>query len=476
MDKDVSLRVDQIADLAYYIRYPKCMNLSEPGTGKTPSVVVMQYHLWISQQIGTAWVMPKRLLDKNKREILRFTHFKDEDVVILDGTRKQVDKLLASGAKVFLMSFRRWTLDWQNLPDYVKAVHIDEYHKGFKSPNSAATQALFKSFRKNRMQHFLPMTGTLISGRLDSAYSAIHVIEPRYYASYESFLGQHAIKDLNGKIIGWRNHKKLAEIFGRHGIRRLFKDIHGEQEVVYHTEVVEMAPKQRDLYDKFHEEAVLELENFFVDGTQPGVSFIRARQIMEHPSNFPDLTDPGKFLDILDGDITAKEELLEIHLEDHVNTGKPLLIFSALVPQQKAVEKLLARYGMSYGVINGGMSLKASSKVDTDFQEGLINTVLCSPACADVGFNWQFCGGQEVDHIIFMTTDYLDTTILQAVQRAIRQNRSTPLRVNVMEYANSIDQHILNIAYRKSVEANKVDPTRPILQLSRFEKEYEQSS
>ncbi len=471
MDSSVSLRPDQIADLAYYIAHPKCMNLSEPGTGKTPSVVVMQYVLWSQHGVGTAFVMPKRLLDKNRREILRFTDFQEKDVIIVDGSAAKVQKQLASGAKVFLMGFRRFTLCWKQLPDYVKALHIDEFHKGFKNADSSASQAMF-AFMKHRGKWFLPMTGTLISGQLSSAYPAIHVIEPNYYLSFKSFLKQHAIYDLNDKIIGWRNHKKLAEIFGRHGIRRLFKDIHGEQEVVIHPEVVSMTKRQREMYDEFHEAAVLELDKFFLDGTQPGVGFTRARQLMEHPNHFPDLTNPGQYIDIMPGETPGKEELLDIHLEDHLNDGKPLIIFSAMRPQQARVEKMLQDRGFRYGVINGSMSQKQSNQVDMDFQAGRIQIVLCSPACADVGFNWMHCGQQEVDHIIFMTTDYLDTTFLQAMQRAIRGKRSTPLRVNVMEYADSLDQHVLRICYDKSVEANKVDPTRPILQLSRYEKDY----
>lgn len=470
MDPDVSLRVDQIADLAYYIANPKCLNLSEPGSGKTPSVVVMQWVMWNTLEIGTAWIMPKSLLFKNKREILRFTNFEDADVAILEGTPSQIRKTLQGPAKIFLMSFRRWTISWRHLPKFVKACHVDEFHKGFKSPDSQACQALFAAFRYDRFTYFLPMTGTLISGRLDSAYAAIHVVESGYYPSYTSFKNYHALYDFSDKIIGWKNHAKLAEIFRRHGIRRLFKDIHGEQEIVLQTEVVEMNSKQRDMYDEFHEKAVLELEKFFLDGTQPGVAFIRARQLMEHPNHFPDLTGETHYIDIMPGETPAKEDALEIHLEDHKVLKKPLIIFSAMRPQQTRVELLLKKWGLRYGVLNG--STKDRDSIDLAVANGDLDVVLATPAVADVGYNWQFWGGVEIDHIIFMTSDYLDTTILQAIQRAIRQNRTHPLRVTFMEYADSLDQLILNIAYKKSVDANKVDPTRPILQLSRYEKDY----
>lgn len=467
-----TLREDQVADLAFYIMHKKCGNLSDPGAGKTPSVVAYLWYLWTEHKVGSAWVMPKRLLDKNFREILRFTDFTEDDIVILDGTRKQVEKQLASGAKVFLMGFRRWALSWRQLPSYVKAVPVDEFHKGFKSANSQTTLALFQAFDTGRMEYFLPMTGTLVSGKLSSAYPAIRIIEPRYYPSAEAFEWQHAIKDIDGKIIGWKNHEKLSAILGRHFIRRTFESIHGRQDPVIIPEVVKMSPRQRELYDEFHEKAVLDLERFFLDGTQPGMAFLRARQLMEHPNRFPDLSNPGQFIDVLPGELPGKLELLDIHLDDHENTGAPLIIYTSMIPQQMQIADVLQKRGVRYGVINGALSLKESDRIAKDFEEGRLDVMLSSEQCADVGFNWQFIGDRELDHIIFMTMGYLDTTFLQAVQRAIRGKRGSPLRVSVFEYEDSIDQHVFGIVYKKSVDAHKVDATRPILQLSGAEKDY----
>ncbi|RWB08739.1 MAG: hypothetical protein EOQ39_19000 [Mesorhizobium sp.] len=466
-----TLRDDQVADLSFYMRDKRVMNLSDPGAGKTPSVVVFQWYLWSQLQVGSCWAMPKRLLKKNKREIHRFTSFKDEDVVIVDGTPKQVAAQLASGAKVFLMGFRRFTLSWKQMPAFVKALQVDEFHMGFKNANSAATLALFDAM-KFHFEYFLPMTGTIIDGKLSSAYPAIHIIEPRYYPSAEAFDYQHAIKDYDGKIIGWQGHDKLAAIFGRHAIRRTFASIFGEQEVVYIPEVVAMNDRQRMMYDTFHDEALLELEKFYLDGTQPGVAFLRARQLMEHPNEFPDLTSPGKFIDIMAGEVPGKEDLFQIHLEDHINTGKPLITFSSMVPQQRRLATMLDKAGRRYAVINGSTSMKEGNEADLAFQNGELDDIICSPLCAAVGFNWQWCGKQELDHMIFTAMDFRDTAFAQGVARAVRGKRKTPLRVSILEYEDSLDQHVLGIIYRKSLDAHKVDPTKPILQLSGYQKDY----
>jgi hypothetical protein len=320
------------------------------------------------------------------------------------------------------------------------------------------------------------MTGTLVNGRLDTAYPSIHVIEPRYYPSYWAFKNYHGIEDADGKIIGWKNHHELSQIFARHAIRRTFEQVYGPESKVVLTEVVKMNERQRELYDEFGSTAMLELDQFYIDGTLPGVAFIRARQIMEHPNEFPNLVEKGKFIDIMPGETPAKEDLLEVHLEDHRRTKKPLVIFSALLPQHRRINALCEKIGLRAAMINSTVSDSKRAAADVAFRNGTLDAAICSPACTAVGFNWQLSGGKEVDHMIFISLDFMDATFLQAYRRAMRGVRKTPLRITVMEYEDSLDQRIFEIVREKSVEANKVDPTRPKVDLSRGSLQQEENA
>jgi hypothetical protein len=444
---------------------PKCLFLHDPGVGKTPPVCVMQQHLWQDHQAGTVWSMPKALLNKNYDEILRFTDLTSEDVVIVDGTPKKVKAAIESSAKVRLMGFDRFARCWKDQPSFVQAHHVDEIHMGFGGAESGRTQEFLEAGRK--WPWFIGMTGTLVNGRLDTCWPAIHVIEPRYYGSYKSFYHYHAFVDDLGEFLGWRNHAKLSKILSIHGIRRTFEMVHGPEAKVQFTEVVDMAPRQRELYDQFEKQAFLELEKFFIDGTQPGVSFIRARQIMEHPNEFPDLTADGEFVDILGGEAPAKEQAIEVHFSDHVRTGKPVIVFASMKPQQRRIVALAERMGMTVALMNGDTSTKRRGEIDEAFRAGLIQVLVCSPAVASVGFNWQFWGDQEVDHMIFASLDFKDTSFFQAYRRAMREKRRTPLRITILEYLNSLDQRVFEINRQKAADAHLVDPTRQKLELSR---------
>ncbi|MFO7855855.1 MAG: DEAD/DEAH box helicase family protein [Paracoccaceae bacterium] len=142
--KDVpELRPYQIAHLAFYIREKRCLDLSDPGTGKTPPACVYAQYLWQHERKRVVMTMPKSLLNKNRQEMLRFTQFEDHEVVVVDGTAKQRMKAIADPRHVvFLMGFQAFAKHWQDLaaahgPGW--AVIADEVHMGFGGSTSQRT-------------------------------------------------------------------------------------------------------------------------------------------------------------------------------------------------------------------------------------------------------------------------------------------------------------------------------------------------
>jgi hypothetical protein len=462
MDPNVTLRPDQIEDLATLIVNRRHGLGHEPACGKTPTVCALQWYLANEKNEYSAWVMPKSLLQKNKRELLRFTHFTPADLCILESEDQIADQ------KVFLMTFERFRRSGKKLPDRVRNFAGDEFHMGYKGGTSKRSIEMLDWVRR-RDAGFTPMTGTLIDGKIEAAYPAIHAIEPRYYGNYQAFMNYHVVQDiLTGQRIGVRNEDKLRTILKTHFIWRTFEQTYGKEAKLVVTEEVDMNPRQRGIYDELEAEAIVELERFFIDGTLPGVALIRARQIMEHPNQFPNLAGSG-FVDICPGERSAKEERCEIHLTDAYERGKPIVIFAALKPQQRELFALAQKVGLRTGLINSDTSGQERDRIDLAFQAGELQSIICSPACAGVGFNWQYWGDKEVDHIVMASLDFLDTSFIQAYRRFIRGKRATPLRITVLSYCKSLDQHLFNVLHTKSKEANRFDGVRQILNLNKSE-------
>ena len=453
-----TLRKDQIEDLGYFLNHPKALFLSEPGTGKTPVVNVLQRALWDEQNIASVWPMPDKLLEKNREEAFRFGQWQHEDDVVI--VKKPSD--LQKPARVFLMTFARFRLSWDALPERVKAFQSDEHHKGFGGHESGQTRAMY-AFMQKQGEWFLPMTGTLYNGKPDTCYPPLQVIEPRYYGNYDSFKAHHHVIDIfSGKVCGYRHQDHLQKLLDLHSRRRLWKDIHGDHKPVVQIEQATMEPEQREMYDELREKALLELDRFFVDGTLPGVNFIRARQIMEHPNFFPDLTRPGETVDIIPGRRPGKLDLLDLHFENAAANRKPLVVYATQIPQQEQIFELARTYSPKIALLNGQTK---DRDIDAKFRRGEVEWIVASPLVADAGYNWQWCGDTEVDHAIFASLDFRDTTFIQAYRRFMREARKSALRLTVLKYRNSLDDRIAYLVNKKSREAHLVDPSREVLEL-----------
>lgn len=469
-EASVSLRPEQMGDLVSYIQHRRFMNLSEPGTGKTPSVCMMQYFRWSKEGRRTIWIMPKSLLKKNQDESVRFTGFRRDEVVIVDGSPKVVEALLKTDAKVWLMGPRRFAMLHQAnaLPPH-DAIDVDEIHMCFSGGSSGQTRAFINAVGK--VKDVIIMTGTLVNGRLDTVWPAIHAIEPRYYPlGYKDFLRTHAVCDDYGRPIYWIRAERVGQILLKHGVRRTFKDVFGDQPIVLQLDRVDMHPKQREMYDEFEATAVLELEDAMIDGTAPGVALIRARQIMEHPNKFPDPQMDGQFIDLMPNELPSKLERLLVHAEDHSENKTPFIVFSSLRPQQRQVAELLKGLGLSVGLLDGETSAPQRADIDEKFRAGKIQCLVASPKVASVGFNWQFWGPNktEVDHVIFLSLGYMDSDFIQAYRRCVRETRRTPLRVSVMAYKDSLDRKMMAILENKSRMAQRADATREVLEFTKL--------
>jgi hypothetical protein len=524
------LREKQIEQLAFYIANPKCLDLSDPGTGKTPPCCVYAYYMHAREGKRTLWSMPKSLLKKNRKEMLRFTEFKPGEVEIMrtdranmtrdwtgatiestrrlrgfecvDGTntveirdqrgnirivddkgevlhkgvkgsetftvtpkrgpdgapmkcvvdapekfKDLIQDAADRGVRVLLCTFAFMSEHWERvlkaMPD-IDLLLVDELHMGYGGPESKQTESFY--YVNQHVSRFVGMTGTLINGRLDNAFPALHVIEPRYYGSYKGFIFEHcAVMDDYGRVTVWKHEPKLRDIIERHSIRRTFEEVYGKEDVVFFTEEIEMGEEMRDHYDEFHEQAMLELDDGrILDGSMPGVALIRARQIMAHPETMFD--DGPKW--------TEKDERLRVHLSG----GKKTLIFAALQPEQERIKRLCEDLGLRVALINANVSGPARERIDEAAQRHELDVIVASGPTAAVGFNWEM-----FDLVIFASIDYMDVNILQAYRRASRGTRTKTLHVVFLRYENSCESKIFLIVRKKSQLANRVDPTRPVL-------------
>ena len=449
-----ALRPYQVDDLAVAIANDRSFNFSEPGTGKTPVFCALAWYYWSKRGKKTIIVQPNHLRDKNRLEVLRFSGFKDNEVKVIErvdeylGPRKRlgnpdahpdtgyINYLSNPDIKVFVVGFTFLKNNWEELVEYhpeVDLVVIDEGHEGYKTYNSKASVELYRLM--DRTKGFYYCTGTPIDGRLDSCFTAIHIVCPQYYGSYLGFQAQHAgFIDDYGKVLFWQNEEKVTEIFNRHGVIHTWEEVHGKEK--RHVEIVddlEMSPQMREAYVEFEEMACVELDGMFLDGSNPGVATMRARQIINCPHIF----------DIKER--TPKQQYLEGVAQ------KGMVVFGSMPEEVEANAEILREQGLRVGVMHGGVSHAKRVEIDEQYRSGELDAICATPAVAATGWNWQ-----RTKIIVFTSLSYSDSNVEQAIKRGEREARDEHLMILFLEYAKSVDQKVRKIVVKKEQLAETV--------------------
>lgn len=432
----------QIQDLAWFMNNPRGCNFSDPGTGKTPVTCKWFEWLWKYKGIKGVFSGPKSLLQKNYNEFFDFTDFAPHEIQVVDGTPKERARQMANkDAKVLIMGYKRFTDDWRTLKEYhpeLKAHAVDEWHLGFKTNEAERTMQLYRAMRD--MPYLMPMTGSPIDGGLHTVYPLLRLVAPQYYPSYQTFVRQHGLVDPTyGSVVAWRGHDKIRTLLDRHSLRRTFEEVHGDEFPFITAEPCKQFNAQQKAYDEMHETGMTELEDDFLVATEGGVNSLRCRQLLAHPETFG-ITGPN-----------GRDAALKDHLLNHKRDKKPLIIYSAFIPEQERVAQMCRDIGLTVQVLNSNHN---NANIDAEFRAGKYQVVVASPMKASVGFNWP-----HVDHVIFLSLDYSDTNFTQAFKRAIRGKRGTKLLVTILFYPHTIERKVCSIIDDKSRTANKVDET-----------------
>lgn len=450
----LSLRDYQNKHLGFLLNNKRAMDLSDAGTGKSPTAALWVYQHTLDGRV--LWVMPKALLVKNYQELLLWSNLEPHQVMLVDGTKQQREKQFSNrDVKVFLIGFTAFSNNWLELRQrYPDLVHLcgDEWHLGFSTHGEQdyrnpgkyfgpkRTHDLYQFMRKGG--DLLPMTGTFLNGRLNSAYPALSLIDPLVYPSYSNFMQWHALLDEWGKPFMWKNHERLQQIIDQHSVRITYAEAYGEEKREVVVEPCTMSNKQYRAYKDIEYKNITELgEDNFLEAVNEGVAIHRCFEIMQHPEKY------GLPINDLDG----KEAHIETYLQTAKETGEALVIFEKVVSAHPKLVALCEKYGLTAAALNGDVSID-KGKVDYEFRNGKIKVLICSPIVAGVGFNWP-----HVDKVIFNSLDWQDTTFIQNYRRFLRGERETPVLIIVLFYQGGLDIKIARKIKSKSEDRTKVE-------------------
>lgn len=436
----LELRKYQMERLGYHLSRDRSLELLPMGRGKTPIMCCYSKIQWDLYKEKSVWVMPTALMEKNRLEIIKWCNFEEDEVVLCNVSKnKRCELYKKQNVKVFLMSGDTYAKEWDLLPKDVNVLVIDEFHSNFSTHTSVRTQRFYASSR--RIKKIKMMTGTIISGRYSSVYPAVAVIEPRHYLTYENFLRTHAVYNRFNQIVGWHNPEKIRKILQMYssGLSDPFEGRKDLKEIIFEKAMFD--PKQKSAYLEMEEDALLELDDKFIDARgSGGVKQMRCRQILCCPESIG-----------LEVKTHGKDEMLQLHLKSALEEKERILIYASFKSEQERIKKVCDSLGVRAAIMNGDVPSTKRGEIDGKFQRHELDVIIGSPKVASMGFNWEF-----VREIIFISLDHSNTDFSQAIGRGDRGSRTRPLLVYIMTYDTKVEKRILTILQRKSAELKKV--------------------
>jgi len=441
----MELREYQKQDLEFHLSRDRSANLSEAGTGKSPTFSRYIFTRYMIDGSKTVLICPGGIMKKNQEDVCEWCGWSEDEVVIVKGDKKKrLQTYKKQEIKCFIISADTFGKEWQILLENQPKLNccvIDENHLIYSGHTSQRTQALYAASRK--IKYFLFNTGTPFNGKFSSVYPMLAIIEPRFYMNYQNFVNYHGVYDNFGRVVAWGRPEKLRNALNMISVRHTFKECYPKSQgytMFYETAEIDENLKQN--YLTLETEALLELEDKNLDCSNPAVKAMRCRQLLSCPEAMELELKPL---------VNGKDELLKVHLENAKEEGSQLLLFSVFTAEQNRLKKLCEDMGLRVGLINGSVSNSKRGEIDVAFRNHELDVVIGSPATCSIGFNWQFA-----KEVIFLSMDYQDSSFMQGIQRLDRGSRDNPIPVYVIGYKTKVEKRIMEIIKRKMKESINV--------------------
>jgi len=430
----------------------------EMGLGKTlQAIALIQSEVEENENKQPSLVVcPTSVVYNWKDEIEKFAPTLNCIVICGNKNSREEQKRNINDADVVVTSY---ALIRRDLNDYEKVkfkyCFLDEaqYIKNFNSQNAFSVKSI-------NAQSKFALTGTPIENSLTELWSIFDFIMPGYMLKHSAFSKKYEVpivKDGSRKALQELNNHVKPFILRRTKLE-VAKDLPLKIE---HRISVEMTEQQKKVYLAYLKDAKGELEeDIKVKGFNKSkfkvLSILtRLRQICCDPSTFIENYNGGS------GKMEALDEILENSLEE----GHRILIFSQFTRVLKNISNRLEDKGIRYMYLDG--STKAEKRVEMvkTFNEGDSQVFLISLKAGGTGINLT-----GADMVIHFDPWWNPAVEAQATDRAHRIGQKKTVEVIKLIARGTIEEKIFKLQQKKNkiIESVINDETGSELLLSQM--------
>ena len=343
---------------------------------------------------------------------------------------------------VVITSYALVRRDIAKLKEYNFRYIILDESQNIKNAMSQTAQAV----KKLQSSHKLALSGTPIENKLEELWSVFDFLMPGFLFSVADFNSRYVypIMERQDKIVEKRLKLQIYPFILRRMKRDVAKDLPDKVENIAYCELTD---EQKDFYltvlDSTKEELFKSIEQNGLEKSRMSIfsALLRLRQICCHPrlydkDNVKNIIKSGKF------------EKLKVMLEEIVDEGHRILLFSQFVDMLDIIKAWLDKTGIKYEYLTGKTKDRqgAVERFNTD---PTVKIFLISLKAGGTGLNLT-----GADYVIHYDPWWNPAVEDQATDRAYRIGQTKKVFVYRLITKNTVEEKIQKL---KTVKRNLVD-------------------
>jgi len=346
---------------------------------------------------------------------------------------------------VVVTSYALARLDAQQLERFRFRTLVLDEAQNTKNPASQ----IAKVVRGLQADHRLALTGTPVENSLRDLWAIFGFVEPGLLGSEASFRRRFEIPIADGDEAAAASLRSRLEPFL---LRRTKEDV--ARELPERTEAViecELTPLQRRLYRGIAEAARRDvLSKYDEEGGESATVHVlaaltRLRQVCAHPG----LLVP-EYLD--DPDASGKFDAFIETVEEVLDGGHKVLVFSAFASMLRVMRTALDRRNITYGYLDGSTKDRdRQTEVDRFMADDGPPVFLCSLKAGGVGLTLT-----AADYVVLYDPWWNPAVERQAIDRTHRIGQTRPVTAYRMVTVGSVEEKIRALAERKTALSKAV--------------------
>lgn len=409
------------------------------GLGKTlQTLVVLQQAKDKDGQQPSLVVCPSTIVFNWVNEARRFTP--DLKVVRLTGSDRHATYKEIKDADIVVTSYAILRRDIRALKDYNFRFTVLDESQNIKNHDSQTAEAS----KKLTAGHRLALSGTPIENRLSELWSLFDYLMPGFLYDIDEFRYRYItpIEEKGNRDAERRLKKQVFPFILRRLKQDVAKDLPPKVESIKYCELTEA---QQDLYldilERTREEVfskVAEQGGTASQASQMSIfsALLRLRQVCCHPKLMGDelskgLKESGKF------------EALKDMIEEVIDEGHRILLYSQFVEMLKLVRDWLEKKGIKYEYLTGETRDRESAVYRFNNDE-TIPIFLISLKAGGVGLNLT-----GADYVIHYDPWWNPAAEDQATDRAHRIGQNKTVFVYRLITKGTVEEKIMKLKDRK---------------------------